>query len=270
MPLVGLNSIELYYESHGDGPAVTFLHGGGGNHMSWWQQVAVFSRRYRCVTIDHRGFGRSTDPLGESVTRFADDLEALLDHLGIDRTALVAQSMGGRTATEFALRHPDRVWGLVLCDTPGVFAWAELLERIEVLREQRLASAGVTLAEGYMAPTFVASQPVRTFLYQQVQALNPQRRERTPPPPAAKSTVAAFRVPTLFVVGGDDPVIAPEIIQAVHDLMPGSEYREFPGAGHSVYWEQPDQFNDALDAFLSRVRVPGQPPRRGSSGGGSA
>ena len=62
MPLAALNGIELYYESHGEGPVVTFLHGAGGNHISWWQQVPVFSQRYRCLTIDHRGFGRSLDP----------------------------------------------------------------------------------------------------------------------------------------------------------------------------------------------------------------
>jgi 3-oxoadipate enol-lactonase len=56
MPLTALNGITCYYESTGDGETVTFLHGAGGNHVSWWQQVPHFRHKYRCLTLDHRGF----------------------------------------------------------------------------------------------------------------------------------------------------------------------------------------------------------------------
>ena len=184
MPLAELNDAQLYYESTGEGPAVVFLHGAGGNRLSWWQQVPVFCDRYRCITIDHRGFAQSTDPGGDGAARFADDLEALLAELGIERVALVAQSMGGRTASEFALRHPERVWALVMCDTLGNFVWDELQPRREQLREERLARAGEggLLLRGYMAPSFIEGERQRTFLYQQVQGLNPTaRRERSGP-----------------------------------------------------------------------------------------
>ncbi|MCH8282189.1 MAG: alpha/beta fold hydrolase, partial [Chloroflexi bacterium] len=96
MPQAPVNGIELYYESHGEGPAIVFAHGRGGNHMSWWQQVPAFREEYRCITFDHRGWGASPDsanPRGRSA--FVEDLTGLLDHLGVDRTFLVAQSMGG-------------------------------------------------------------------------------------------------------------------------------------------------------------------------------
>ena len=74
MPKVQVNGIELYYEVHGDGPALVFAHGAGGNHLSWWQQVPVFSRRYCCVTFDHRGFGQSPDvPNGPGSQAFVQD-----------------------------------------------------------------------------------------------------------------------------------------------------------------------------------------------------
>jgi 3-oxoadipate enol-lactonase len=254
MPLVKLNDIDLYYESTGEGPTVVFLHGAGGNHLSWWQQVPVFRERYRCVTVDHRGFGQSTDPTQAGSTRYADDLTALLDHLGIERAALVAQSMGGRTASEFTLRHPERVWALVMCDTLGAFVWPELEPRRAQLREERLAKAGEggLLLRGYMAPAFLRNEPVRTFLYQQVQALNPPRGETAPAPPATKAQLAAIRVPSMFFVGSEDPVAAPEVVRAVQNEIPGSGYREFAGAGHSVYWEQPQEFNAALAPFLDQ------------------
>ncbi|MYA19391.1 MAG: alpha/beta hydrolase, partial [Chloroflexi bacterium] len=142
MPVAEVNGIELYYEEQGEGPGLVFLHGAAGNHIIWWQQLPAFRDRFRCVSIDHRGFGRSTDPEGESAARFVDDLEALLDALGIERTALVSQSMGGRTALGFAVRHPQRVSAVVLADTSASIDWPEFNEELERQR------AAIGLAEG--------------------------------------------------------------------------------------------------------------------------
>src|SRR5262245_20733114 len=110
MPKAQINGITLYYEVHGQGSAVDFTHGAGGNHLSWWQQVPVLARQYRCITFDHRGFGQSLDaPNGSGSQAFVEDLKALLDLLEIERAALVAQSMGGRseehTSELQSLRH---------------------------------------------------------------------------------------------------------------------------------------------------------------------
>ena len=254
MPLTVLNGITFYYESTGAGETVTFLHGAGGNHMSWWQQVPHFSHTYRCLTLDHRGFGRSTDPQAEGAARFADDLEALLDELGIGRTALVAQSMGGRTASQFLLRHPQRVAAVVMCDTLGILVWEELSERREKRRAERLATAGESglLSRGYMARGFIERQPELTFLYQQVQGLNPPRGETGPPLTTPRDELATISVPMLFIVGSEDPVLPAEIVHEVVDAIPEAEFLEFGACGHSVYWENAPAFNRALDAFLAK------------------
>ncbi len=257
MPMVSLTGVDLYYESHGDGPeTVVFLHGGGGNHMSWWQQVPVFRDEYRCITIDHRAFGQSIDHSGEGHDRYAADLEELLAHLGIDRVALVAQSMGGRTASEFALAHPDRVWALAMCDTLGMFVWDDLQPKRERLREERLAAAreAATILTGYMAPAFLTDQPVRTFLYRQIQGLNPPRGQAFAAKSATQDQVAALTVPTLFLVGSEDPVAAPELVRDVAAVVPGAEFVEVAGSGHSTYFEKPDEFNAALAAFFKKRR----------------
>ena len=80
--------------------------------MSWWQQVAVFSKSYRCITFDHRGFGQSEDvPDGPGRHAYVDDLKALLDYLGIQDAFLVAQSMGGLSCLPFAVAYPERTEG---------------------------------------------------------------------------------------------------------------------------------------------------------------
>src|SRR3954466_5622846 len=82
MPFAPVNGIDLFYESHGTGPAVVFLHGRGGNHLSWWQQVPHFADRFRVITIDHREFGLTKEVKnGPGRKAFADDLHQLLDHL---------------------------------------------------------------------------------------------------------------------------------------------------------------------------------------------
>src|SRR5262245_47896698 len=115
------DGFRLYYEdSGGTGPAVLFLHGAGGNHLSWWQQVPVFAEAYRCVTVVQRGFGRSPDVAGgPGPAALGTDAIALLDHLGIDRAALVAQSMGGRSAVSAAVHAPERFWAIVMANTVG-------------------------------------------------------------------------------------------------------------------------------------------------------
>ena len=84
MPIVKVNHASIYYEVHGDGPAVTFAHGAGGNTLVWWQQIPYFARDHKVVVFDHRGFGRSPCDEGYKHARyFADDLKAVLDDAGV-------------------------------------------------------------------------------------------------------------------------------------------------------------------------------------------
>ena len=100
MAFMHADGFRLYYEdSGGAGAAILFLHGAGGNHLSWWQQVPAFAEDYRCITVDQRGFGQSPDAAGgPGPIALATDALALLDHLGIARAAIVAQSMAARRA----------------------------------------------------------------------------------------------------------------------------------------------------------------------------
>jgi pimeloyl-ACP methyl ester carboxylesterase len=110
----------IYYEVTGSGPPIVFAHGLGGNHMSWFQQVARFAPRFTCVTFAHRGFHPSSWLAdGPDPAEYAGDLAALIDHLGFSEVRLVGQSMGGWTVLEYALANPDKVKALVLSSTSG-------------------------------------------------------------------------------------------------------------------------------------------------------
>src|SRR5262249_14166700 len=119
MPFMVKDGFRLYYEdTGGNAPALLFLHGAGGNHLSWWQQVSVVAAAGRCETVDQRGFGQSPDVMnGPGPTALAADAIALLDDPGIARGAIVAQSMGGWAAVGAAVRAPERFWAIVMANT---------------------------------------------------------------------------------------------------------------------------------------------------------
>ena len=96
MPYANVNAARIFYEQHGSGEDLIFLHGAGGNHLSWWQQVTAFSPGYRCTVYDARGWGLSRGEMAVGRFSLGTDLVALMDHLGIERAHVVAQSMGGR------------------------------------------------------------------------------------------------------------------------------------------------------------------------------
>ena len=121
MPFMEHGNFRLYYEdSGGNKPAMLFLHGAGGNHLSWWQQVPVFAADYRCITVDQRSFGQSPDvPNGPGCAALASDALALLDHLRLERVAVVAQSMGGWAAVGAGSTATTPLLG----HCPGQYRW---------------------------------------------------------------------------------------------------------------------------------------------------
>src|SRR5260370_11624243 len=171
MSFVQVNGMQLYYETHGEGPALVFAHGGLGNHLSWWQQIAEFSRSFKGVTFDHRGFGFSRDAGdGGGPALLPDDLRALLDHLEIRRAALVGESMGGWTVLGFASAYPERTRALVLCDTAaGVEGLGPRVDN----RPQRREDTGMAaISRQALARDFAEREPALNFLYHQVSAFN--------------------------------------------------------------------------------------------------
>jgi 3-oxoadipate enol-lactonase len=267
---------DLYYEVTGSGPALLFAHGLGGNHLSWWQQVAFFAERFTCVTFAHRGFSCSSvgsRPPDPAV--FADDLGALVDHLGLGEVSLVAQSMGGWSCLGYALREPARVRALVLAATSGgvdyqrivhpeiaaLPAWTERAQqRAAELRRQGIhPAAGARMAR---------EQPALHFLYRAIDDLS-----HGPDKVALRGRLAATRnqepnvvgglgMPVLFIVGEEDAVFPPGAAAALASIMPNAHIERVPEAGHSVYFEQAVRFNSLVDTFLtSALRTGGASQR---------
>jgi pimeloyl-ACP methyl ester carboxylesterase len=258
MPYASVNGIELYYESHGEGPPVVFAHGVGGNHVSWYQQVPFFSRYYQAVTVDQRGFGLTEDANGLGRGGFVEDLRGLIDHLGLSKVSLVAQSMGGSTCMGFTVKYPERVSALVMADTlVGITLPDEIRERQRANSE---ATRDLSQLERVVAKSLPVRDPAMAELYLQVASFNKSNANRfnmsgTPAAPIMMEQVvaAAKQVPMLFLVGQEDILQPPDVVSAAAAIVPNAELAVVPDAGHSVYWEQPEVFNYRVHAFLQKV-----------------
>jgi 3-oxoadipate enol-lactonase len=256
VPKATINGTDIYYESTGDdsAPAIIFAHGRGGNHISWWQQVAAFSGEYRCITFDHRGWGASIAEHGSPLREnFIADLTALLDHLKIEKAYLVAQSMGGFSCLGFALAHPERTLGLVLGDTTGGVATEGTLAELDKTNPPE----GLRRS---LSASFIQENPALTFLYQQIGGLNPPRGEdgvisgfRLKDGPQAED-FAGWTIPTLLIVGKEDAIFPPEVIAEVQKVIPGSRMEVVPGAAHSAHFEQAEIFNKLLTELFAQAR----------------
>lgn len=125
---------QLYFEEHGGGEALVFLHEFGGDIRSWHQQIAFFSAHYRCIALSCRGYPPSDVPRDQTDygwQKTLGDVVALLDHLGIEKAHFVGLSMGAFTGLMICLRHPDRVRSLVAASggVGRVSGWARSIYR---------------------------------------------------------------------------------------------------------------------------------------------
>ena len=256
MPYANINGTRLCYESNGDGPAIVFAHGRGGNHLSWWQQVAAFSAHHRCITLDQRGWGLSEGPAeAPDPATVTADLVGLLDHLEIDSAVLVAQSMGGVSSLGVALQHPERVAGLVLADTTGGVGDESV---ISLLKDVHPPNDPFRRA---LSDSFIEQQPALTFLFGSISRINQQMPVtvvsglfQNPAGPKA-ADLAAMTVPTMLVVGFEDKIFPVHVIKAVHRLIPGSRLEVVAGAAHSTHYEQAEVFNGLLGDFVAKLNL---------------
>jgi 3-oxoadipate enol-lactonase len=252
---------EIHYEVFGRGPAVVFAHGLGGNHLSWWQQVAHFAPTHTCVVFAHRGFPPSSAVPGKSAPdSYADDLGALIQELKLSDVALVAQSMGGWTCLDYALREPKRVRSLVMASTSGTLDFGQLGDaevdawtRQSPGRLANLQSRGIHPAGG---ERMAQEQPALAQLYGQISELAAAsfreevrvriRQLRTKSP----QLLEQLPMPVLFVTGDEDWVFAPAAGPALAKIAPKGSAVRVPAAGHSVYFERAAKFNEIIGRIL--------------------
>jgi len=263
--------VSLYYEDTGTGPPIVFVHEYANDLRGWEAQVRFFSRWYRCITYNARGYPPSDVPENDDLygqQQAADDIGGVLDHLGLDRAYLVGLSMGAAAALHFTMQHPRRVLGLVFASGGS---GSDAASRERFIQEAQQA-AQVFLDQG-MQP-FV---DVMSYGPTRVQLLNKDPRgweefrrnlsEHSPLGAALtmrnyqarrpslfefEQQLRATPVPSLIIAGDeDDPVLETSLF--LKKCLPASGLQLLPRTGHAVNLEEPAAFNAAVHDFFAAV-----------------
>jgi pimeloyl-ACP methyl ester carboxylesterase len=249
--------VRVYYEVHGSGPAILFVHGSGGHHAAWWQQVAALRDDYAVITLDLRGFGCTRWSEEHDARSFPGDIAAVLDAVaaegGPDRAVLIGQSIGAAAALRAALNRPDRASGVVLAHSLGGIQHEELAA---LVKADRAEAEKLPVLDRLLTPAFRERRPDLAFLFRQMGTFNTAKmqdlRNLNSDGPTVDE-VGAAPFPVLLLAGEKDAVLSPGTVRRAGDLLPRARVEIVPGAPHSMYWETPDLFNDALRKFLAEV-----------------
>ena len=243
-------------DTGGAGPAVILMHAATGSCRVWERQLPAFTRSgYRVIAHDRRGWGRSEiDPSGPQPGTAADDLHALLDHLGVDRVHLVGTAAGGIAALDFALSFPRRLRSLVVANSIGGVQDEEYLALGRRLRPPQFDALPPDLRE--LGPSYRAADPEGTRRWVELEGMSRPAGSRAPAQAMRNRITFAglesLEVPTLLLTGGADLYTPPPVLARFAARIAGAESVIVPEAGHSAYWEAPEVFNRAVLDFIGR------------------
>lgn len=257
------NGISINYTLEGpaSAPVVTLSHSLATNLSMWDPQIPALASRYRVLRYDTRGHGGTDAPEGAySLDQLAEDARALLRALGIGRTHFVGLSMGGFIGQILALKYSQMLQSLVLCDTTSrVPADAKPMwdERMRVAQSQGM--------EPHVEPT-IGRWFTAPFREQRPDVVNPVRAMIRATQPAGyigcchaiatldlTDRLQAISVPTLVIVGEEDPGTPVAASRTIHERIKGSELVILKSASHLSNVEQPEAFNQAVTGFLAKV-----------------
>ena len=257
--IITANGIGIRHELEGpaDAPVVAMSHSLAANVGMWDDQMPVLAG-YRVLRYDTRGHGGTDAPEGDyTLAQLADDLFGLLDALEMDRVHFVGLSMGGMIGQTAALKDPGRFLSLALCDTSsripgeGQALWSE---RMATARSQGMESLVESTIDRWFSRAFQTAEPDRVERVREMIRTTPVAgycgccaaiRELD-----LTDRIAAIRLPTLLVVGEDDPGTPVAAHEVIRDRVEGSRLVVIPDALHFSNVEQTAIFNEALTGFL--------------------
>jgi pimeloyl-ACP methyl ester carboxylesterase len=276
------DGVRLYFEETGSGRPVILVHEFAGDLRSYEQQMRHFGKRYRTIAYNARGFPPSDVPehvSSYSQARAADDILAVLDHLGEPKAHVIGLSMGGFATLHFGLRHPQRALSLCI----GGCGYGAELDKREMFRAEADVIANTIRSEGMPAfaeryaygPTRVQYEnkdprghaEFKNMLaeHSAIGSANTQQgvQKERPSLYTLVDEMKRITVPTLIITGDEDwPCLLPGIL--MKQSIPSAALAVMPNSGHAINIEEPEEYNRIVGDFLSQVdsgRWPLRDPR---------
>ncbi|HEV3140804.1 MAG TPA: alpha/beta hydrolase [Vicinamibacterales bacterium] len=242
-------------DSGGTGIPVVFVHAATGSTRVWEHQESAFvDAGFRFIAYDRRGFGSTTVDVGADPVTGADDLDALMAALRVDRFHLVGTAAGGIVCFDYAISFPSRLRSLVVANSIGGFQDPAFVERVRQLRPPPFEQMPAAFRE--LGPVYRAENPEGTRRWNELQRASWPDGVRPPPQPTRNrltlELLGRFTAPTLLVAGDADLYAPPPLMNEFATRIANAESIVLSGVGHSAYWERPDLFNSAVLAFIRK------------------
>jgi 3-oxoadipate enol-lactonase len=255
------NGIETNYTIEGEGPWLTMSHSLGADSSMWDGQAKLLSSRFKVLRYDTRGHGGSSAPQGPyTLEQLADDVKALLDALGIERTHWLGLSLGGMIGQTFPIKYPGIFQSMVLADTssrqpPGAAqTWGD---RVKAVKEKGMEAVVDTTLARWLTEPFRKSNTAMTERIAKGIRATPVEGFAGCCEAIAKLDVLdrlkEIDCPTLVIVGEQDQGTPPAAAKLIQENIRGAELVIIPEAAHLANINQPEAFNKALLGFYDRV-----------------
>jgi pimeloyl-ACP methyl ester carboxylesterase len=278
MPTVPTNGVDTYYERHGNGLPLVFIHGSGWDHRQWAPQVETLAEDFEAITYDVRGHGRTggSDQTDISYATYTADLKALLDTLDVARPVLVGLSMGGRIAHRYAAAHPEALTAVVSYEAPvrleplSLSLPLRILDRVHrgVLRflgpyrAYKLFSwfqkRRLGIEDSDTEPTHIPGVGMTKAEYVRDAVRRVDRSEKLKLRKSFGNTIDTpdeVRVPTLVLTGDGPDSFNHDSANTLVDEIPAARRETIPDAGHAGNIDNPEAFDKALREFLADIEA---------------
>lgn len=252
--------IPTAFDTFGDGPPVILIHGLGLNRQMWQWQVPELSSRFRVITYDLLGHGESDKPSGRyEMPQMVEQIEQLMNELGIGKAAIVGFSLGGLIARAFALAHPDKVAAMVILNSAHARSAAQ---RDSIMKRVSQVAAGgpeSTIDEALMrwfTEEFGNRNPevlekVRAWVLANDRSIYPELyRLLAQGDIGLELSIKDIGCPVLVVTGEDDHGNSQAMAEQMAGLMPNAAVAILPGLRHMALAEDPNAVNSLLSSFL--------------------
>lgn len=261
---VKIDDVEICYDDFGESAIpVIFIHGFPFNKSSWQPQMDFLKSSYRVIAYDIRGFGKSTSGDEKpSINLFADDLIQMMDVLQIKKAIVCGLSMGGYILLNAINRYPERFHAIILSDTQCIADSAEAKEkRYKIIKQ--IETDGLTdFAAGFIKNVFcqesldnkkeMVEKIKNMILSTKMEAVTgtlaalAQRQEKC-------FSLNEISIPVLILCGKEDIVTPPVQSEFLHTHIKNSKFHSLGNAGHMANLEQPDEFNNFINDFITNL-----------------
>ncbi|MBL1292887.1 MAG: twin-arginine translocation pathway signal protein [Alteromonadaceae bacterium] len=243
-----------YWDTGGEGPAVVLLHPGRGSALTWpYQQPAFAKAGFRTIAYSRRGYFGSPAGSKSDTGNYADDLNALVEHLNVDKFHILGLAAGGFAVSDYVVSYPEKLLSMtIVCSLFGL--WDKNIdERLDFILPKSFGDLPPEFKE--LGPSYRWAHPegVKEWIEMEKKSQGDGVRYGQ----KSKSNITwekirAVKIPTFFIAGGADLYQPPSMMRAAAREIPNSETLLVPEAGHAVQWEQPKLFNRSVIEFFRK------------------